>query len=379
MTTARRAGAGAGPSDHAPDGHDASPDDLLRELAEGLSQVRQGRFDVRLTHRDGAAGEVVDQFNEMVTLQERRNRDLLRIGRVVGREGRMTDRLDEESYDGAWAAGAKAVNALIDDLAAPTAEIARVIEAVAEGDLSQHMALEIEGRPLRGEFRRIGRTVNTMVDQLSSFADEVTRVAREVGTDGRLGGQADVRGVAGTWRALTDSVNTMASNLTNQVRSISSAATAIAQGDLSRTITVNARGEVAELADTINALTATLRLFADEVTRVAREVGTDGRLGGQAAVPNVAGTWKNLTDAVNLMAANLTDQVRGIAQVATAVAQGDLSQKITVDARGEILELKSTVNTMVDQLSSFADEVTRVAREVGIEGKLGGQAAVPNV
>jgi signal transduction histidine kinase/HAMP domain-containing protein/ActR/RegA family two-component response regulator len=352
---------------------------LLAELAEALRKVRLGRFEVRLPRRQGPAGEVVDEFNEMVALQERRNRDLLRISRVVGREGRMSDRLNEESYDGAWATGVQAVNALIDDLAAPTAEIARVIEAVAEGDLSQHMALEIEGRPLRGEFRRIGRTVNTMVDQLSSFADEVTRVAREVGTDGRLGGQADVRGVAGTWRALTDSVNTMASNLTNQVRSISSAATAIARGDLSRTITVNARGEVAELADTINALTATLRLFADEVTRVAREVGTDGRLGGQAVVPNVAGTWKNLTDAVNLMAANLTDQVRGIAQVATAVATGDLSQKISVDARGEILELKQTVNTMVDQLSSFADEVTRVAREVGTEGKLGGQAAVPNV
>jgi len=357
---------------------------LLRDLAQALHQVRQGRFDVRLPRRDGAladgaAAEVVDQFNELVTLQERHNRDLLRIGRVVGREGRMSDRLDEESYDGAWATGTRSVNALIDDLAAPTAEIARVIEAVAEGDLSQHMALEIEGRPLRGEFRRIGRTVNTMVDQLSSFADEVTRVAREVGTDGRLGGQADVRGVAGTWRALTDSVNTMASNLTNQVRSISSAATAIARGDLSRTITVNARGEVAELADTINALTATLRLFADEVTRVAREVGTDGRLGGQAVVPNVAGTWKNLTDAVNLMAVNLTDQVRGIAHVATAVATGDLSQKIAVDARGEILELKSTVNTMVDQLQSFADEVTRVAREVGIEGKLGGQAEVEGV
>ena len=250
-----------------------------------------------------------------------------------------------------------------------------MIVAVAEGDLSQHMALEIEGRPLRGEFLRIGRTVNTMVDQLSSFADEVTRVAREVGTEGKLGGQADVRGVAGTWRELTDSVNTMASNLTNQVRSISPAATAIAQGDLSRKITVNARGEVAELADTINSLTDTLRLFADQVTRVAREVGTEGKLGGQAAVPDVAGTWKDLTDAVNLMAANLTDQVRNIAQVATAVAPGDLSQKITVDAQGEILELKDTVNTMVDQLSSFADEVTRVAREVGTEGKLGGQAA----
>ena len=372
MTAARRGRPGDETVDQAPDA-------VLNELAEALSQIRQGRFDVRLKHRDGAAGEVVDQFNEMVTLQQRRNRDLLRIGRVVGREGKMTDRIDEESYDGDWAAGARAVNALIDDLAAPTAEIARVIEAVAEGNLSEHMALEIEGRPLRGEFRRIGRTVNTMVDQLSSFADEVTRVAREVGTDGRLGGQADVRGVAGTWKDLTDSVNTMASNLTNQVRSISSAATAIAQGDLSSTITVNARGEVAELADTINALTSTLRLFADEVTRVAREVGTDGRLGGQAAVPDVAGTWKNLTDAVNLMATNLTDQVRGIAQVATAVASGDLSQKITVDARGEILELKSTVNTMVDQLSSFAAEVTRVAREVGTDGRLGGQATVAGV
>ena len=291
----------------------------------------------------------------------------------------MLERLNEETYDGAWAEGVHAVNALIDDLGQSAAETARVIEAVAQGDLSQHMALEIAGRPLRGEFLRIGRTVNTMVDQLSSFADEVTRVAREVGIDGRLGGQAAVRGVSGTWRDLTDSVNTMASNLTDQVRSISSAATAIAQGDLSRKITVSARGEVAELAETINALTDTLRRFADEVTRVAREVGTDGRLGGQAAVPNVAGTWKDLTDAVNLMAANLTAQVRGIAQVATAVATGDLSQKITVDARGEILELKNTVNTMVDQLSSFADEVTRVAREVGTEGNLGGQAQVRGV
>ena len=352
---------------------------MLTEFAAALHQLRSGRFDVRLPRRAGAAGEVVEAFNELAGVQERRNRDLLRIGRVVGREGRMSDRLDEESYDGAWATGARAVNALIDDLARPTAEIARVIEAVAEGDLTQHMALEIEGRPLRGEYLRIGRTVNTMVGQLSSFADEVTRVAREVGTDGRLGGQADVRGVAGTWRALTDSVNTMASNLTNQVRSISSAATAIAQGDLSRKITVGASGEVAELADTINSLTDTLALFADEVTRMAREVGTEGKLGGQARVDGVAGTWKNLTDAVNLMATNLTDQVRGIAQVATAVAQGDLSQKIAVDARGEVLELKSTVNTMVDQLAGFADEVTRVAREVGIEGELGGQAAVPGV
>ena len=297
MTTARKA------RNLDPVSPAAPVDPVLAELTDALAQLRRGRFDVRLPRREGAAGALADQFNDMAAVAQRHNRDLLRIGRSVGREGRMGDRLDEESYDGAWADGARAVNALVDDLAAPTAEIARVIEAVAEGDLSQHMALEIEGRPLRGEYRRIGRTVNTMVDQLSSFADEVTRVAREVGTDGRLGGQADVRGVAGTWRALTDSVNTMASNLTNQVRSISDAATAIAQGDLSRTITVSARGEVAGLADTINALTATLRLFADEVTRVAREVGTEGLLGGQATVPGVAGTWKDLTDAVNVMAA----------------------------------------------------------------------------
>ena len=271
----------------------------------------------------------------------------------------------------------RTVNALIDDLGRPTTEIARVIAAVAEGDLSQHMANEIEGRPLRGEFLQIGRTVNTMVDQLSSFADEVTRVARDVGTEGKLGGQADVRGVSGTWRDLTANVNQMAANLTNQVRSISQVTTAIAHGDLSQKITVSAKGEVAELADTINSLTDTLRVFAEQVTRVAREVGTEGKLGGQADVPGVAGTWKDLTDNVNSMASNLTDQVRNIAQVATAVARGDLSQKITVAAQGEILELKDTVNTMVDQLSSFADEVTRVAREVGTEGKLGGQAQVP--
>ena len=253
-----------------------------------------------------------------------------------------------------------------------------MIVAVAEGDLSQHMALEIDGRPLRGEFLRIGRTVNTMVDQLSSFADEVTRVAREVGTEGKLGGQADVRGVAGTWRDLTDSVNTMASQPDQP------GALDLAGGHRDRPAATCRRrspcrrtGEVAELADTINSLTDTLRLFAEQVTRVAREVGTEGKLGGQAEVPDVAGTWKDLTDAVNSMASNLTGQVRNIAQVATAVAKGDLSQKITVAAQGEILELKDTVNTMVDQLSSFADEVTRVAREVGTEGKLGGQAQVP--
>ncbi|WP_320067385.1 HAMP domain-containing protein [Micromonospora sp. RTGN7] len=352
---------------------------LLGELVEALRRVRGGDLKVRLPRRAGAAGEVADAFNDVVAVQERQHLDLRRISRVVGRDGRLTERLDEEGLEGSWAEGQRAVNSLIDDLGRPTTEIARVIVAVADGDLSQQMALEIDGRPLRGEYLRIGRTVNTMVDQLSSFSNEVTRVAREVGTEGKLGGQADVRGVAGTWKDLTDSVNTMASNLTHQVRSISEVATAVSRGDLSQKITVSAKGEVAELADTMNSLTDTLRLFAEQVTRVAREVGTEGKLGGQAEVPNVAGTWKDLTDSVNSMASNLTAQVRNIAQVSTAVARGDLSQKITVAAQGEILELKDTVNTMVDQLSSFADEVTRVAREVGIEGKLGGQAQVRGV
>jgi signal transduction histidine kinase/HAMP domain-containing protein/CheY-like chemotaxis protein len=351
-------------------------DTVLHDLAEALRRVNAGDLKVRLPRGAGPAGEVADAFNDLVAQAQRQQRDLKRIGRVVGREGRLTERLDDEGYEGAWADGVHSVNSLIDDLGSPATEIARVIVAVAEGDLTQHMPAEINGRPLRGEFLRIGRTVNTMVDQLSSFAEEVTRMSRDVGTEGKLGGQANVRGVSGTWRDLTDSVNTMASNLTDQVRSISQVATAVAQGDLSQKITVSAKGEVADLAHTINSLTDTLRVFADEVTRVAREVGTEGKLGGQADVPGVAGTWKDLTDNVNSMASNLTSQVRNIASVATAVARGDLSQKITVAAQGEILELKDTVNTMVDQLSSFADEVTRVAREVGTEGKLGGQAQV---
>jgi HAMP domain-containing protein/signal transduction histidine kinase/ActR/RegA family two-component response regulator len=358
---------------------DAMEDTLLDDLTDALQRVQQGDFRVRLRRRSGRGEAVVEAFNDVVSQQERQMLDLLRISRLVGREGRLTERLHDEGYDGAWAQGVRTINSLIDDLGRPTTEIARVIAAVAEGDLSQHMADEIEGRPLRGEFLQIGRTVNTMVDQLSSFADEVTRVARDVGTEGKLGGQADVRGVSGTWRDLTANVNLMAANLTNQVRSISQVTTAIAHGDLSQKITVSAKGEVAELTDTINSLTDTLRVFAEQVTRVAREVGTEGKLGGQADVPGVGGTWKDLTDNVNSMASNLTSQVRNIAQVATAVARGDLSQKITVAAQGEILELKDTVNTMVDQLSSFADEVTRVAREVGTEGKLGGQATVPGV
>ena len=252
--------------------------------------------------------------------------------------------------------------------------IAQVTTAVANGDLSQKITVDV-----KGEVLELKRTINDMVDQLRSFADEVTRVAREVGTEGKLGGQAEVRGVSGVWRDLTENVNFMASNLTDQVRNIAAVATAVAQGDLSQKITVDAKGEVAALADTINSMTDTLGVFAEQVTGVAREVGTEGKLGGQAEVPGVAGTWKDLTDSVNSMAANLTDQVRNIAAVTTAVAQGDLSQKITVDAKGEVLSLKETINTMVDQLGSFADEVTRVAREVGTEGRLGGQAFVPGV
>ena len=261
----------------------------------------------------------------------------------------------------------------------PTAEIARTIGAVAKGDLGQSMELEVDGRALKGEFLRSAKLVNTMIEQLSVFTSEVTRVAREVGTEGKLGGQAQVKGVSGVWKDLTDSVNQMAGNLTAQVRNIADVTIAVANGDLSKKITVDVRGEILQLKEAINTMVDQLRSFASEVTRVAREVGTDGRLGGQAVVPGVAGTWKDLTDSVNAMATNLTAQVRNIATVTTAVARGDLSRKITVDVKGEILELKETINTMVDQLNGFSSEVTRVAREVGTEGKLGGQAAVPGV
>ncbi|WP_100445037.1 HAMP domain-containing protein [Glycomyces xiaoerkulensis] len=350
--------------------------DLLRSLADALGAVERGDFSVRLPRGEGLAGEVVDRFNAVVEQADRQTRDLALIARVVGQEGRWNHRLDIEHLDGGWSEGAKSVNRLVEELVRPTTEIGRVLEAVAAGDLTQEAALEFEGKQLRGEFRRLGETVNQMVGLLRSFAGEVTRVSKEVGTDGILGGQADVQGVSGTWRSLTDAVNTMASNLTDQVRTISTVTQAIAAGDLNQKITVKASGEVAELADTINSLTETLQVFAAEVTRVAREVGTEGRLGGQAEVPGVSGTWKDLTENVNSMASSLTDQVRNIAEVTTAVARGDLTKKISVPAQGEILELKTTVNTMVDQLSNFAAEVTRVAREVGTEGRLGGQAQV---
>src|SRR5436190_2233851 len=352
----------------------------LKELVEALDAARRGDFSVRLSkRRKGVMGEIAAYYNELVATNQRMTKELVRIARIIGREGRMTERAGLPGASGDWETRVTSINSLIDDLVRPTTEVGRVLNAVAEGDLSQKMALTIEGQPVKGEFLRIGTTVNTMVDQLSSFADEVTRVAREVGTEGKLGGQAEVKGVSGTWRDLTENVNLMASNLTDQVRGIADVTTAVANGDLSKQITVEAKGEVAALAETINSMVDTLGVFAEQVTTVAREVGTEGKLGGQAEVPGAAGTWRDLTDNVNFMATNLTDQVRNIVEVTTAVAKGDLSQQITVDAKGEVLELKKTVNTMVDQLSSFADEVTRVAREVGTEGKLGGQAEVKGV
>ena len=443
------------------------------QLLSALRAFRKGDFSVRLSPSlSGVDREIADAFNDVVELNERMARELERLGDQVGKQGRIGERARLPNALGSWSANVDTVNSLIADLIAPTAEMARVIGAVARGDLGQTMNLEIEGRPLKGEFLRSGKVVNTMVDQLGSFVSEVTRVAREVGTEGKLGGQAHVKGVAGTWKDLTDNVNAMAANLTGQVRNIAEVTTAVAKGDLSKKITVDVKGEMLELKNTINTMVDQLNSFASEVTRVAREVGTEGKLGGQANVKGVAGTWKDLTDNVNLMAANLTGQVRNIAEVTTAVAKGDLSKKITVDVkgeilelkihhqhhggpaelvrlrsdargarsgyrrkarrpgqgeggvggtwkdltdnvnlmaanltgqvrniaevttavamgdlskkitvdvRGEILELKNTINTMVDQLNSFASEVTRVAREVGTEGKLGGQANVHGV
>src|ERR671914_247912 len=352
----------------------------LGEPRAALIAARDGDFPRRLSRRRrGVLGEIGAAYNELVAMNAGMEKELARVRRVIGREGRMDQRASLGRTAGGWGTSLESLNALIDDLVRPTTEVASVLEAVADGDLDRKMALTIEGQPVKGEFLRIGTTVNTMVDQLSSFADEVTRVAREVGTEGKLGGQAEVKGVSGTWRDLTESVNNMASNLTDQVRNISQVAQAVARGDLSQKITVEAKGEVLELKETTNVMVDQLSSFADEVTRVAREVGTDGKLGGQAEVPNVAGTWRDLTENVNFMASNLTDQVRSIAQVATAVAEGDLSQKIAVEAMGEVAALADTINKMVDRLRSFAAEVTRVAREVGTEGKLGGQAEVEGV
>jgi HAMP domain-containing protein/CheY-like chemotaxis protein/signal transduction histidine kinase len=362
----------------APDGKIRDVD--LRRLLNAMRDLRDGEFEIRLPlSEDPLLAEIADTFNGIAKLNERMCDEMLRVSTTIGRQGQMNDRVSIGPVTHGWRSTVESVNTLITDLASPTTEVARVLTAVAEGDLGQKMVLEIDGKPVQGEFLRIGTTVNTMVDQLGSFANEVTRVAREVGTEGKLGGQAEVPGVAGTWKDLTDNVNTLAGNLTSQVRNIAAVTTAVAKGDLSQKITVEARGETLALKNTINTMVDQLSSFASEVTRVAREVGTEGKLGGQAAVPGIAGTWKDLTDNVNTLAGNLTGQIRNIADVTTAVAKGDLSRKITVDVKGEILELKNTVNTMVDQLSTFAEEVTRVAREVGTEGRLGGQAQVPQV
>ncbi|MBK7864619.1 MAG: HAMP domain-containing protein [Archangiaceae bacterium] len=351
-----------------------------RALMRVLASVKKGDFSVRLPHdRPGAFGRVCETLNEIVELNERLATELSKMQVTVGEEGRIGRRAAVPQAQGAWAGSVQSINALVYGLVQPTQEMGRVIRAVAAGDLSQRATTDIDGRPLKGEFLRTTQLVNGMVETLSSFASEVTRVAREVGTEGRLGGQATVRNVGGTWKDLTDNVNSMASNLTSQVRNVAEVTTAVARGDLTKKITVDVRGEMLELKATINTMVDQLSSFASEVTRVAREVGTEGKLGGQAQVQGVGGTWKDLTDNVNSMATNLTTQVRNIAEVTTAVATGDLSKKMTVDARGEILELKRTFNTMVEQLQSFASEVTRVAREVGTEGKLGGQAHVREV
>jgi HAMP domain-containing protein/signal transduction histidine kinase len=347
----------------------------VRNIAQVATAVAKGDLSQKIDV--DARGEILELKSTLNTMVDQLSSfadEVTRVAREVGTEGLLGGQADVKGVSGTWKDLTESVNVMAANLTDQVRSIAEVTTAVAKGDLSQKIRVDA-----RGEIMELKETINTMVDQLSAFADEVTRVAREVGTEGNLGGQAVVRGVSGTWKDLTDNVNVMASNLTAQVRSIAQVATAVERGDLSQKITVDAMGEVAALAQTINRMVGTLSAFADEVTRVAREVGTEGRLGGQADVKGVSGTWKDLTDNVNSMANNLTSQVRNIAQVTTAVAQGDLSKKIDVDARGEILELKTTINTMVDQLSSFAAEVTRVAREVGSEGRLGGQAEVEGV
>ncbi|HNG43774.1 MAG TPA: HAMP domain-containing protein, partial [Cyclobacteriaceae bacterium] len=363
------------------DGHYTELPQLdTRELLRVLTEVKNGNFTVRMPVDEvGLNGKVFDTLNEIISLNERMMNEFTRAGNTIGKQGKLTQRIEVPSNKGSWKEGVNSLNVLISDLVHPTIEIAHVISSVAKGNLSQEMPEEIGDHKLEGEFLRIAKEVNYMVKQLNLFSMEVTRVAREVGSEGKLGGQAKVKGVGGVWKDLTDSVNLMAGNLTNQVRNIAEVTTAIARGNLSKKITVDVRGEMLELKNTINTLVDQLNSFGSEVTRVALEVGTEGKLGGQATVQGVGGIWKNLTDSVNQMADNLTNQVRNIAEVTTAVAKGDLSKKITVDVKGEMLQLKDTINTMVDQLNSFGSEVTRVALEVGTEGKLGGQATVKGV
>ena len=346
-------------------------------LLAAVAAFRDGDFSVRLpADWAGTEGRIAEAFNQALGYEDRIAQEVARLSVSVGKDGRLQQRMTVPGAAGGWATKVNSINTLLDDLVRPTTEVARTIGAVAKGDLGQSMELEVDGRALKGEFLRSAKLVNTMIEQLSVFTSEVTRVAREVGTEGKLGGQAQVKGVSGVWKDLTDSVNKMADNLTAQVRNIAEVTIAVANGDLSKKVTVDVRGEILQLKEAINTMVDQLNGFASEVTRVAREVGTEGKLGGQADGKGVAGTWKDLTDSVNFMASNLTTQVRNIAVITTAVANGDLSKKITVDVKGEFLTLKNTVNTMVDQLNGFSSEVTRVAREVGTEGKLGGQAQV---
>src|SRR5713226_7731537 len=348
-----------------------------RVMLRVLTAVKRGDFSVRMpVTSTGQAAKVATAINDIIESNQRLERELRRLSKRVGKEGQFKHASIGDA-GGGWAATLNSINDLIEDVVRPNTEMARVVSAVANGDLSQTMPMDIDGRRLQGQFLETARIVNTMVNQLRAFSSEVTRVAREVGTEGKLGGQAQVPGVAGVWKDLTDNVNFMAGNLTSQVRNIAEVTTAVANGDLSRKITVEGQGEILELKNTINTMVDQLNAFADEVTRVAREVGTEGKLGGQAQVTGVAGTWKDLTDNVNVMAANLTEQVRGIVKVVTAVASGELAQKLTVNAKGEVAALAETINNMTGTLATFADQVTTVAREVGVEGRLGGQANVP--
>ncbi len=349
-------------------------------LLEVLTKVKSGDFTVRMPIDEvGRFRAICETLNDIIELNESMTLEFTKAANTIGKQGKLSERLELPHARGSWRSGIESCNTMISDLVHPTIEIANVISSVAQGNLSDQMPLEIGGTQLKGEFLRIAKEVNSMVKQLNLFSMEVTRVAREVGSEGKLGGQAKVKGVSGVWKDLTDSVNLMGSNLTAQVRNIATVTTAVAKGDLSKKITVDVQGEILELKDTINTMVDQLNSFSSEVTRVAREVGSEGMLGGQANVPGVGGTWKDLTESVNKMASNLTGQVRNIAEVTTAVANGDLSKKISVDVKGEILELKNTINTMVEQLRGFASEVTRVALEVGTEGKLGGQAKVRGV
>ena len=356
-------------------------EERLHALRDALRAAKQGDFSVRLS-TDGAAegvmGEVALAFNALIEENDALVNELRRVDRTVGFEGQTTERASLGA-GGSWAVAVDSVNSLVEKMAWPVSEATSVLGLVANGDLSRDMPLHMNGTSLKGDFRELGTTVRTVVGRLRTVSSGVSRVVREMGTEGKLGGQASVEGLSGTWTDLVDDVNLLAGNLTAQVRNITLVSTAIAKGDLSQKITVEAKGEILELKNTINATLDQLRSFASEVTRVAREVGTEGRLGAQADVKGVSGTWKDLTDNVNLLAGNLTNQVRNIALVTTAVANGDLSKKITVEAKGEILELKNTVNAMVDRLQMFGAEVTRVAREVGTDGKLGGQADVKGV